>query len=183
MYLHEPCLARVDCGTPSGMCTPCLLACPVQIFASIGRTVFRDIGPTALAFRMIMKVGGLQVVQVVQHPLFANNLPAEGRFTPNQPLCTQLFAYEMMQPSTLDQGSTAPFAILSTARAITGQTSVHAAEEPRLPIENLRADAPGAAEPRCVLEGVRPLLMTFHCAGSGLQLLRLGSRSVWVNHS
>jgi hypothetical protein len=29
---------------------------PDAVFASIGRTVFRDIGPTALGFRLVMKV-------------------------------------------------------------------------------------------------------------------------------
>lgn len=31
------------------------LACP-QVFASIGRTVFRDVGPTGVCFRIAMKV-------------------------------------------------------------------------------------------------------------------------------
>lgn len=32
-------------------------ALPDTVFASIGRTVWRDIGPTALAFRTVVKVG------------------------------------------------------------------------------------------------------------------------------
>lgn len=30
---------------------------PDTVFASIGRTIWRDIGPTAIAFRIMMKVG------------------------------------------------------------------------------------------------------------------------------
>lgn len=36
--------------------TPHYALLPRQVFASIGRTVFRDIGPTALGFRFLMKI-------------------------------------------------------------------------------------------------------------------------------
>jgi hypothetical protein len=58
----------------------------------------------------------------------------------------------------LDQGSTAPFAFLSAPGASSGQTSVRAVEEPWLPLGNLSADAPGAAELQCALKGGKPLV-------------------------
>jgi hypothetical protein len=36
-------------------------------------------------------------------------------------------------------------------------TSVHADEDPGLPLDNLSADAPGATKPQCALKGGRPL--------------------------
>lgn len=53
---------KVVCEEPAPAPRPPPCSCSdltcVQVFASIGRTVFRDIGPTALGFRLVMKVGG-----------------------------------------------------------------------------------------------------------------------------
>jgi hypothetical protein len=47
---------------------------------------------------------------------------------------------------------------LSTPGAISVTPPVQTVEQARLPLENLRADAPGAAEVQCALKGGRPLL-------------------------
>jgi hypothetical protein len=56
-----------------------------------------------------------------------------------------------------EQGSSAPYAFLSAPGAIFVQASVHAVEEPWLPLQNLSAHAPGAAELQCALKGGGPL--------------------------
>jgi hypothetical protein len=56
------------------------------------------------------------------------------------------------------QGSFAPFAFLGAPGISSGQTLVHAVEEPWLPLENLSADAPGAAILECTLMGGTPLM-------------------------
>jgi hypothetical protein len=56
------------------------------------------------------------------------------------------------------QGSTAPLPNLSALVATSVTPSMHAVEEPGLPLENFRADAPGSAELECALKGGRPLV-------------------------
>jgi hypothetical protein len=56
-----------------------------------------------------------------------------------------------------DAGPSAPLANLSAPAAISATTSVHAAEQPVLPLEILSADAPGGAELQCALKGGRTL--------------------------
>jgi hypothetical protein len=56
------------------------------------------------------------------------------------------------------QGSSGPFAFLSAPGDSSGQTSVHAVEEPWLPLQNISAHAVGAAELQCALTGGKPLL-------------------------
>jgi hypothetical protein len=68
--------------------------------------------------------------------------------------CSDLLA---PQVGASNQGSSDPFAFLSAPGAISGQTSVHAVEEPWLPLGNLSADAPGASELQCALTGGKPL--------------------------
>jgi hypothetical protein len=66
----------------------------------------------------------------------------------------------------VDRGLPPPLHFLSAPGASSGQTSVHAVEEPWLPLENLSANAPGAAGPQCALKGGRPLLVEFkHIVG------------------
>jgi hypothetical protein len=69
------------------------------------------------------------------------------------------------------QESTAPFAFLGAPGASSGQTSVHAVEEPWLPLGSLSADAPGAAELHCALKGGKPLTET---AGADTHASQLG---------
>lgn len=47
---------------------------PDQVFASIGRTVWRDIGPTALAFRSVMKILDYNFLALMA-TIFAKHLP------------------------------------------------------------------------------------------------------------
>jgi hypothetical protein len=56
-------------------------------------------------------------------------------------------------------GSSSPFAFLGA--------SVHAVEGPWLPLENLRADAPGASKLQCALKVVKPC---FHATWCRIQL-------------
>jgi hypothetical protein len=83
----------------------------------------------------------------------------------------QVFLYVLPTPTysnwpskhdqlVLNQGSSCPFAFLSAPGASSGQTSVHAVEEPWLPLQNLSAGAPGAAEPQCALTGGKSLVLT-----------------------
>ena len=37
---------------------------PDTVFASVGRTIWRDIGPTALSFRFMMKVCGTSLLRL-----------------------------------------------------------------------------------------------------------------------
>jgi hypothetical protein len=62
-----------------------------------------------------------------------------------------------MKAST-SQGPSALLANLSAPAAIAFTTSVHVVDQPGLPLENLSADAPGAARLQCALKGGRPLL-------------------------
>jgi hypothetical protein len=59
--------------------------------------------------------------------------------------------------STTLQGPSALLANLCAPPAISATTSVHAVEQPGLPLENLSAYAPGAANLQCALKGGRPL--------------------------
>jgi hypothetical protein len=52
------------------------------------------------------------------------------------------------------------FLPLDKPQCISVTTSVHAVEQPGLPLENLGADAPGAAKLQCALEGGRTLHVT-----------------------
>jgi hypothetical protein len=52
-----------------------------------------------------------------------------------------------------------PFAFLSATGASSGQTSVHAVEEPWLPLGNLTA---GVAELQCAVKGGNPLTKAPH---------------------
>jgi hypothetical protein len=54
---------------------------------------------------------------------------------------------------TACQGSSAPFAFLSAPGAGSGQTSVHAIEEPRSPLAKLSADARGGSRTSVRTEG------------------------------
>jgi hypothetical protein len=56
-----------------------------------------------------------------------------------------------------DQASSAPFGNLSAPATISATTSVHAVEQPGLPLEDLSADAPRAAKLQCALKGGRTL--------------------------
>jgi hypothetical protein len=50
-------------------------------------------------------------------------------------------------------GPSAPLDNLSAPVAICATTAAHAVKQPRLPIENLDANAPGAATHQCALKG------------------------------
>jgi hypothetical protein len=80
------------------------------------------------------------------------------------------------------QGSSAPLAKLSAPGAISAETSVHAVEEPGLPLENLRADAPGAAELQCALKGGRPLRLDGPGHHTTLKAGRAGFRAASLTH-
>jgi hypothetical protein len=47
---------------------------PTLVFSSIGRTVWRDLGPTAVGFRLLMKLIDFNFLAVVT-AVFASSLP------------------------------------------------------------------------------------------------------------
>jgi hypothetical protein len=122
----------------------------LQKIVCCGSCLSRQPSHLLFSFSLQLQAGKQHMVNalaMMQHWIAAGDYQTAG-------VLASLLAQMLVGPA---QGSSAPFAFLSAPGASSAQTSVHAVEEPWLPLENLSALDPGAPELQCALKGGRPL--------------------------